>query len=133
MREYLVQGSINLERGALLRIEDGQHILLYVWEGELWLTEDGEREDRFLRAGEWRRLARAGTAVGTALERSVVTLTAPEPVNFARRIVLQKAGDRSRVELYSAARERALDIRIRLRRAWAALFAPRARPTAAAL
>jgi len=129
MREYLVQGSINLERGAMLRIEDGQHILLYVWEGELWLTEDGEREDRFLRAGEWRRLARAGTAVGTALERSVVTLTAPEPVNFARRIVLQKAGDKGRVELYSAARERALDLRIRLRRARAALFAPRALPT----
>jgi hypothetical protein len=129
MREYLVQGSINLERGALLRIEDGPRILVYVWEGELWLTESGEREDRFLRAGEWRRLARAGAAIGTALERSVVTLTAPEPVNFARRIVLQKAGDKGRVELYSAARERALDLRIRLRRARAALFAPRALPT----
>jgi Protein of unknown function (DUF2917) len=133
MREYLVQGSINLAHGSMLRIEDGQQILIYVWEGELWLTEDGERQDRFLRQGEWHRVERSGAAIGTALKRSVVTLTAPTPVGFARRIVLQKAGDAGRVELYNAARERALDIRIRLRRAWATLFEPRALPTPEAL
>jgi Protein of unknown function (DUF2917) len=132
MREYLVQGSINLESGSMLRVEDGRHILIYVWEGELWLTEDGERKDRFLRAGDWYRLARAGAAVGTALARSVVTLTAPVPVNFARRIVLQKADGKTRVELYSAARERSLDLRIRLRRAWAALVGPLTLPASGA-
>jgi hypothetical protein len=133
MREYLVQGSLNLEHGSILRVEDGQRVLIYVWEGELWLTEDGERQDRFLRRGEWHRLERGGAAIGTALRRSVVTLTAPEPEGFARRIVLQKAGGKGRVELYNAAQERALDLRIRLHRAWAALFAPRALPTSGAL
>lgn len=132
MREYLVQGSLNLARGSMLRIEDGRQILIYVWEGELWLTEDGERQDRVLRRGEWHRVARSGAAIGTALERSVVTLTAPSPEGFARRIVLMKAGNAGRVELYDAARERALDIRIRLRRAWAALVEPRALPGAGA-
>jgi hypothetical protein len=133
MREYLVQGSLNLVRGSLLRIEEGRDILVYVWEGELWLTEEGERQDRFVRAGEWYRLARGGAAIGYALQRSVVTLTAPRPVDFARRIVLQRAGGAAPVELYSAARERSWGFRARLQRAWAALFAPRARPTTAAL
>jgi len=63
---------------------------------------------------------------------AVVTLTAPRPVDFARRIVLQRAGSAAPVELYSAARERSWGLRARLHRAWTALFAPRARPTIAA-
>ena len=51
MQEYIVQGSLGLTRGSLLRVEDGQDLLVYVWEGELWLTEDSERTDRILRAG----------------------------------------------------------------------------------
>ncbi|MDH5220307.1 MAG: DUF2917 domain-containing protein [Betaproteobacteria bacterium] len=133
MREYLVQGSLNLARGSVLRIEDGRDILIYVWEGELWLTEEGERRDRFVRAGEWYRLERGGAAIGYALGRTVVTLTAPRPMDFARRITLQRAGSTAPVELYNAARERAWGLRARLQRAWAALFAPRARPTTAAL
>lgn len=133
MREYLVQGSLNLARGSLLRIEEGREILIYVWEGELWLTEEGERQDRIVRAGDWYRLARGGAAVGYALQRATVTLTAPKPVDFARRIVLQRAGSAAPVELYSAARERAWGMRARLLRAWTALFAPRSRPTTAAL
>jgi Protein of unknown function (DUF2917) len=124
MREYLVQGSIPLARGSLLRIEDGRGILIYVWEGELWLTEDGERRDRFLHQGEWHRLARGGEAIAQAFERSLVTLTAPRPTEFARRIVLQKAGGAPALELYNAARERSRDIRLRLRRAWAAIAGP---------
>lgn len=133
MREYLVQGSLNLVRGSLLRIEEGRDILIYVWEGELWITEEGERLDRFVRAGEWYRLARGGAAVAYALQRTVTTLTAPKPVEFARRIVLQRAGSTAPVELYSAARERSWTVGARLHKAWTALFAPRSRPTTAVL
>ena len=55
MQEYLVQGSLNLKRSSVLRVEDGRGILIYVWEGELWITEDGERSDRIVRRGEWGR------------------------------------------------------------------------------
>lgn len=133
MEEYIVQGSLNLTRGSMLRIEDGRDILIYVWEGEVWLTEERERKDRILRAGEWHRLERQGAAISYALERSVVTLTAPEPEQYARRIALIRAGATEPVELYNAAREHAMGIAARLRRLWAGLFAPQARPTSASL
>jgi len=124
MREYLVQGRLNLTRSSVLRIEDGRDILIYVWEGELWLTEDGERQDRIVRPGEWHRLERNGAALLYALQRSVVTLTAPEPVDFARRILLQRAGTPKPIELYNAARERTWGWRARLKRLWADLVRP---------
>jgi hypothetical protein len=117
----------------MLRIEDGRDILVYVWEGEIWLTEERDRKDRLLKAGEWHRLERQGAAIGYALERSLVTLTAPEPSQYARRIVLVKAGTDTPVELYSAARERAVGFAARLRVIWSRLFAPHARPTTASL
>jgi hypothetical protein len=124
MREYLVQGSINLAHGSILRIEDGQQILIYVWEGELWLTEDGERQDRVLRQGEWHRLARRGAGLCYALGHSVVTLTAPKPAGFARRIVLKRAGTVEPVELYSGARERRARLLARLKRLWTGIVRP---------
>ena len=133
MQDYIVQGALNLGRGNMLRIEDGRDILIYVWEGEIWLTEERDRKDRIVRAGEWHRLERQGAAIGYALERSLVTLTAPEPAQYARRIALVKAGSDTPVELYSAAQERAVGFAVRLRRIWAGLFAPHARPTTASL
>ena len=106
MEEFIVQGSLSLARGSMLRIEDGRDILVYVWEGEVWLTEERERKDRILRAGEWHRLERQGAAIAYALGRSVLTLTAPEPVQYARRIVLVKPRGAEPVVIYSAARER---------------------------
>jgi hypothetical protein len=133
MHEYIVQGSLGLARGSLLRIEDGREILVYVWEGAVWLTEDGEREDRILKPGEWYRLERGGAAVAYALQRATVTLTAPEPAYYARRIVLTRPGGATPVELYSAARERRRGLGAQLRRLRTVLFAPHARPTTAAL
>jgi hypothetical protein len=133
MQEYVVQGALGLSRGSLLRIEDGQDLLVYVWEGALWLTEDGEARDRLLRAGDWHRVARQGATVGYALERSMVTLTSPQPAYPAHRIALTKAGSATPVVLYSAARERAATLRAWGRWLWTGLFAPRSRPTSASL
>jgi hypothetical protein len=124
MQEYLVQGSLNLKRSSVLRVEDGRGILIYVWEGELWVTEELERRDRIVRQGEWYRLERDGAALCYALQRCVVTLTAPAPVDFARRILLQRAGATEPVELYNAARERTWGFRARLRRLFAGFVRP---------
>jgi hypothetical protein len=129
--EYLVQGSIAMTRGSVLRVEDGRDLVLYVWEGGVWLTQEGEARDRHVGAGEWFRLDRQGVAVASALERTVVTLTAPEPELYARRIALSRAGSALPVELYAADRARA-PLAARVRQFWAGLFEPRARPTTAA-
>ncbi len=136
MEEYIVQGSLGLTRGSLLRIVEGRDILVYVWEGEVWLTEEGERRDRVLAQGQWHRLERGGTAIAYALKRSVVTITSPQAEYYAERIALVRAGTEAEVELYNAARARmpwAAEIAARMRRLWVALFAPHSRPTTAAL
>ena len=115
--EYVVRGSLAMKQGSVLRIEDGCDLVVYVWEGALWLTQEGDPRDRYLRAGTWFRLDRHGVAVAHATERSTVTLTAPEPERYARRIAL------GQMEIYSAARAGF----------WAGLFAPHARPTTASL
>jgi hypothetical protein len=135
-REFVVQGSIGMTRGSLLRIDDGREVLIYVWEGEIWLTQTGEYKDRILKAGEWIRLDRDGAAIAWSLERSVLTLTAPQPEHYARRVQLVRAGTSTPVVLYSARNSRGASLAryvARLRRAWAGLFVPQARPTTASL
>lgn len=115
--EYVVRGSLAMRRGSVLRVEDGRELVIYVWEGALWLTQEGDARDRYLGAGSWFRLDRDGVALAQATSRSTITLTAPEPERYARRIAL------GQMEIYSAARAPF----------WAGLFAPHARPTTAAL
>lgn len=83
--EFIVQGRLPLQKGGLLRVQDGPGVVVYVWEGELWLTQEGDRRDYLLRAGQWFRLDRGGVAVGTALGRAVVSVTAPRPDFVVRR------------------------------------------------
>lgn len=130
--EYLVQGSIPMTRGSILRVEDGRGLTLYVWEGAVWLTQEGDSRDRYVGAGECFRLDRQGVAIAHATQRAVVTIAAPAPELYARRIALAKAGSALPVELYTAANAGA-SIGARLRRLWAGLFTPHARPTTAAL
>src|SRR5688572_10319520 len=130
--EYLVEGSIPMTRGSILRVEDGRDLTLYVWEGAVWLTQEGDLRDRYVGPGEWFRLDRDGVAVAHATQRTVMSVTAPIPELFAKRIVLAKAGSALPVELYAAAAARA-SLRARLVRFWAGRFAPHATPTTAAL
>lgn len=123
--EYVVHGSLGMTRGSMLRIEDGRDLLIYVWEGSLWLTQERDRRDRYLAAGDWFRLDRDGVAIAAATSRSTISLTAPQPELYAKRVALAKAGTGVQVEIYSAARK--------ARSFWARLFAPHARPTTAAL
>lgn len=75
MDGYLINGSVGLPRGSLLRIEEGPGVLLYVWEGEIWLTQEGSCRDHVLQTGQWFRLDRGGAALAHAFRRSVVSLS----------------------------------------------------------
>jgi hypothetical protein len=66
---------INLGRGALLRIRGGKGTLVYVWEGQVWLTEDGSPSDHVIGPGQWFRLGKDGTAYAQAFQPSVLSLT----------------------------------------------------------
>jgi Protein of unknown function (DUF2917) len=68
-----------LTRGDLLRIANGDGTLLSVHEGELWLTQEGDRRDRYLGPGDSFQLDRAGLAIASALQRSLVSLTGASP------------------------------------------------------
>jgi hypothetical protein len=124
--EYVVHGSLGITRGSMLRVEDGQDMVIYVWEGGIWLTQEGDRRDRYLGPGECFRIERDGVTLAQATEGSTVSLTAPRPELYAKRVAMTKAGTGIEVELYSAREKDAHGF-------WIRLFAPYARPTTAAL
>lgn len=128
MDGYVVHGGMAMARGSFVRVEDGRGMLLYVWDGELWITQEGDHRDHYLKAGEWFRLERGGAVLACAMRASNVSLTAPVPAHYARRITL---GPRV---IYDRAQEpggRLERLRHRLVRGWANAFAPHSRPTTA--
>jgi hypothetical protein len=111
MDGYIVQGGLDVARGSFARIEDGEGLLLYVRDGGLWITQERDSRDYYVKPGDWFRIDRHGVVLACALSRSRVSLYEP-----ARR-----PGGWKR-----AARQR-------LARFWANAFAPNSRPTSAAL
>jgi hypothetical protein len=124
--EYVVHGSLSMTRGSLLRIEDGRDMVVYVWEGGLWLTQEGDRRDRYLGAGDCFRIERDGATLAQATERCTVSLTAPRPEAYAKRVAMTKAGTAMPVELYLAPETDKPNF-------WTRLFSGYSRPTSAAL
>ena len=122
--EYVVHGSLGMTRGSVLRIEDGD-MTIYVWEGGLWLTQEGDRRDRYLGPGDCFRIQRHGVTLAQATARSKVSLTAPRAELYAKRVAMTKAGTGIQAELYASAKER--------ESFWTRLFASYSRPTTAAL
>jgi hypothetical protein len=106
MDGYTVHGGIGMTRGTTARIEDGRGILVYVWDGELWLTQEGDQRDHFVRPGRWFRIERDGVCMLHAVRRSHVTLTAPVPTHYARRVSVMAAGSGVPRILYDRGGER---------------------------
>ena len=106
MDGYVVHGGMGLARGSSVRIDDGAGILVYVWEGELWVTQENDRRDQFVTPGRWFRLERNGTSLLHATRRSHLTLTAPTSANYARFIAMTPAGGGAPRILYDASRQR---------------------------
>lgn len=100
MDGYLINGSIGMPRGSMLRLDEGAGVLLYVWEGELWLTQEGSRKDHLLRAGQWFRLDCDGAALAHAFRRSVVSLSSPGPEAPLQRVTLMRGGEHAPVVLH---------------------------------
>ena len=123
MDGYLVKGSIGMPRGSMLRIDDGAGMLVYVWEGELWLTQEGSTKDHMLQAGQWFRVERDGAALAHAFRNSVVSLSSPLPEVPAERITLAQSHDAAPVVLHRRAHSRP---RHALRKFFASVFALRA-------
>jgi hypothetical protein len=66
---------LSLGRGATLRINGGRGTLVYVWEGEVWLTQDGSTADHVLSAGQWFRVE-GKRAYAQAFSNSVLSVSA---------------------------------------------------------
>jgi Protein of unknown function (DUF2917) len=130
--EFLVQGNLPLARGSMVRIEDGREMLVYVWGGSVWITQEGDRRDRHVGAGGWFRITARGLTLISALGRSTITLTSPCEEGFAERIDLVRAGT-GNVEPLFAAPSKLGALRARWAKNWSGWFAPQARPTTAAL
>jgi hypothetical protein len=87
--EYLIEGAMPLLRNEQLRIEDGRDLLVHVWQGSLWITQEGDRRDILLQAGQSFRLDRDGTALAKCWDNAVVALTSPHEARAARSIEVQ--------------------------------------------
>jgi hypothetical protein len=103
MDGYLINGSVGIPRGSMLRIDEGAGVLLYVWEGEVWLTQEGSCRDHVLQPGQWFRLDRGGAALAHAFQRSVVSLSASTPEAPARAVTLLPGGKELPVVLHRSA------------------------------
>lgn len=75
--EEPIRYAVALDRGSLLRVIDGTGLLVHATAGMLWITEEGNRHDILVEAGESFRLERDGLTLVHALEPSGVVMSAP--------------------------------------------------------
>lgn len=75
--ERIVADGLFLERRAMLRIARGAGLLVTSHTGTLWITQEGKRDDIVLAAGQWHRLEGDALAIASALEATIVTISAP--------------------------------------------------------
>jgi hypothetical protein len=136
MDGFIVHGGIGMARGSLARIEDGRGILIYVWDGELHITQQGDRRDYVVKPGGWFIVGSRGLTVAHALQRTSLTLTAPVPSHYARRIVITVPGTAEPRVLYDRSREQGgwlAGLRHRAARLWTLSHYRFSNPTSAAL
>ena len=68
--EYLAPGSV-------MRVEDAHSSLIHVWEGAVWITQEGDERDYFVPAGKSFRVSRDGLTLIAAIHRSAIALASP--------------------------------------------------------
>lgn len=59
--------ALRLGRNGILRIEKAAGVVVEVSGGEVWLTQESDPRDYFLRSGDWLRIDRPGTVVISAM------------------------------------------------------------------
>jgi hypothetical protein len=93
----VIRHALQLAPGHLLRVENGQGLLVTVLRGEIWLTEEGDHSDHCLLAGESHRIEQAGLCLIYACEPCDLALAAPR--------VRERPDTRAVVSLVPALRE----------------------------
>lgn len=68
-----MQGHI--ERGGLVRIEERKGALISVLEGALWITQERDARDYYVKAGERFRIERGGLVLASALGAARIALS----------------------------------------------------------
>jgi len=86
--EYLIEGALPLARNEQLRIVDGRDLLIHVWRGSVWITQERDQRDVVLEAGQSFRLDRNGTAFVKCWDDAVLALISPRETRPARAIEL---------------------------------------------
>jgi len=77
--DYVPHGRLAIASGSTLRVDESKGMLVYVWHGAVWLTQERDPRDHLLKSGESFRLDRAGTTLLSPLGQSaVVSLTPPQ-------------------------------------------------------
>ena len=77
--DYVPHGRLALGDGSTLRLDDAKGMMLYVWQGSVWLTQEADRRDHLLRAGEHFQLDRTGAALISPLGKgALVSLAEPQ-------------------------------------------------------
>jgi len=59
--------ALRLKQDGVLRIEKAAGVVVEVSRGEVWLTQENDPRDYFLRAGDWLRIDRPETVVISAM------------------------------------------------------------------
>lgn len=76
--------SLQLPRGATMRLEAVRGLIVLGRSGRLWLTEQGCGEDVFLHAGDCYKVVASGRVVIGAEQDASLALQAPDPVRHER-------------------------------------------------
>jgi hypothetical protein len=99
--EYVAQGQIGIRPGNTLRVDDGAGLVVQVWEGSVWMTQEGDARDHYLHTNDWFRLDRDGTTVISALRSpAVVSLIPLAEDRYASRIVLSGVDSKGPIQLH---------------------------------
>ena len=77
MRTLLDIKPIMLARRSVHRIENGKGAEVFCLSGTVWLTQEGDRRDVILGAGQSFLLDRQGVAIAYALKDSSITVGVP--------------------------------------------------------
>ena len=125
MNEFVIEGSLPLEEGGTVVIDEGREMLVYVWKGLLWVTQEGDASDRLLKRGDWLRIDRGGRTVVSALMPSAVALTSPYDEDYAALIARSGRRYDQPVALYRGRPRSMRALLNRAARAWSAWLAPR--------
>jgi hypothetical protein len=93
MNIHISSSTITLAPGSLISVWDGNGARVLCRTGTLWVTQEGERKDAVVRAGEALTISRSGRTVISALEGASLALYAPAMADVSvRRQKLRASG-----------------------------------------